>query len=71
MKNLMYTGLTDEQLIGEFLKGDNNCSGILYRRYYSMVYSKCFSFSRNHDDAFDMTQQILLKAISNVGTFEG
>ena len=71
MKNLRYAGLSDEQLISEFLKGDNNCYGILYSRYYSKVYSKCYSFSRNGDDAFDMTQEILLKAICNVSSFGG
>jgi len=71
MNNLLYTGYSDEQLIGEYLKGDNNCFGILYNRYYPKVYSKCYSFAKNGDDAFDMTQEILLKAISNVGSFEG
>lgn len=71
MRNLRYKGLSDEQLIEEFLKGDNSCFGILYNRYYSKVYSKCFSFSRNGDDAFDMTQEILVKAICNVNSFGG
>ena len=67
----MYSGFSDEQLISELLKGDNNSFGILYSRYYSKVYSKCYSFSRNNDDAFDMTQEVLLKAICNVGSFGG
>lgn len=71
MKNLNYAGLSDEQLISEFLKGDNNCYGILYSRYYTKVYSKCYSFSLNSDDAFDMAQEILMKAICNVGSFGG
>lgn len=71
MKNFRYKGLSDEQLIDEFLKGDNSCFGILYNRYYSKVYSKCLSFSQNGDDAFDMTQEILLKAICNVSSFSG
>lgn len=71
MKNLRYKGLSDDQLIEEFLNGDNCCFGILYNRYYSKVYSKCFSFSRNGDDAFDMTQEILVKAICNVSSFGG
>lgn len=71
MKNLMYTGFSDEQLISEFLNGDNNCFGILYSRYYPKVYSKCYSFFKNSDDAYDMTQEILLKAICNVSSFGG
>jgi RNA polymerase sigma factor (sigma-70 family) len=71
MKNSKYSGFSDEQLISQLLNGDNNCFGILYSRYYPKVYAKCYSFSRNMDDAFDMTQEILLKAIGNVDSFEG
>lgn len=71
MKNLVYKALSDEQLIDEILNGDSGCFGILYDRYYSKVYSRCLSFSRNGDDAFDMTQEILLKAICNVSSFGG
>jgi len=71
MNNSMYSGLTDEQLIGESLNGNSTCVGILYSRYYSKVYSRCISFTRNNEDAFDMTQDILLKAICNAGSFEG
>ncbi len=71
MKDLVKAEIKDEQLIREYLNGDNDSFGILYCRYYSKVYSRCFSFSRNHDDAFDMTQEILLKAVSNVASFNG
>lgn len=71
MKNMLNSGISDEQLIREFLQGDNDCFGILYSRYYSKVYSRCYSFSRNSDDAFDMTQEILLKAICKISSFGG
>ena len=70
MKNLMYSEFSDEQLIGRFLKGDNHSVGILYGRYYPKVYAKCYSFSRNGDDAFDMAQEVLLKTICNIESFE-
>ena len=71
MKNLMYSEFSDEQLIHHFLTGDSHCFGVLYSRYFPKVYAKCYSFSRNGDDAFDMTQEILLKVISKMGSFEG
>ena len=71
MKNAMLPGVSDEQLISELLKGDTNCFGILYSRYYSKVYARCYSFFRNNDDAFDMTQDILLKAFRHVDSFGG
>ena len=67
----MHAGYSDAQLISQFLNGDMDGFGVLYCRYYPKVYAKCYSFSRNGDDAFDMTQEILLKAISNVGSFGG
>jgi RNA polymerase sigma-70 factor (ECF subfamily) len=63
--------LSDEQLVKEYLKGDNNSLGILYDRYYSKVYHKCLSFSRNPDDAFDLAQDVLMKAFSNIRSFRG
>ncbi|KPL17478.1 MAG: hypothetical protein AMS26_00770 [Bacteroides sp. SM23_62] len=63
--------LSDEQLVIEYLKGDNNSLGILYDRYYSKVYHKCLSFSRNPDDAFDLAQDVLMKAFSNIRSFRG
>jgi len=70
-KNVRYAGCSDTQLISQYLNGDMDCFGVLYSRYYPKVYAKCYSFSRNMDDAFDMTQEILLKAISNVSSFGG
>lgn len=71
MKTNVKIDLSDEKLIAEYLNGDNNCLGILYTRYYSKVYYKCLSFSRNQDAAFDMAQDILMKAFSNIESFKG
>lgn len=71
MKAIECSGLSDEQLIYGVLDGNNENFGVIYSRYFSKVYAKCYSFSRNHDDAFDHTQEILLKAINNAGSFAG
>jgi len=71
MKTAEKINLTDEQLVKEYLKGDNNSLGPLYNRYYSKVYHKCLSFSRNPDDAFDLAQDVLMKAFSNIESFKG
>ena len=71
MKNADEINLSDEQLVREYLNGDNNSLGILYNRYYSKVYHKCLSFSRNQDDAFDLAQDVLMKAFSHVASFKG
>jgi len=71
MKEAMTSGLNDEQLINQLLNGDRDSEGILYSRYYPKVYSRCYSFAKNSDDAFDMTQEILLKALSHLDSFGG
>ena len=64
-------GPSDEQLVYGLLNGDNKSMGILYSRYYSKVFHKCLTFSRNRDDAFDLTQDIMIKAFSNIPSFQG
>lgn len=71
MKTNAKFDLSDEKLVREYLNGDNNCLGILYNRYYSKVYHKCLSFSKNQDNAFDLAQDILMKAFSNIESFKG
>jgi RNA polymerase sigma-70 factor (ECF subfamily) len=62
---------SDEQLIQDYLSGGINSIGILYNRYYPKVYHKCLSFTKNADDAFDFTQDVLLKAFSKIVSFKG
>ena len=62
---------TDEQLVVRCISGDRRSLGLLYERYYSKVYCKCMSFVKNPDDAFDLTQDILMKCFGNIGSFKG
>ena len=71
MKPSLDAGCSDEQLISQLLEGDQECLGALYKRYYAKVYARCYSFARNGDDAFDMTQDVLLKAFGNLASFSG
>ena len=71
MKTASDRYLKDEQLVSNYLNGDNNSLGILYNRYYSKVYHKCLSFTHDQDDAYDTAQDVLMKAFSNVESFKG
>ena len=71
MKTAGNKSLSDEQLVREYLNGSSRSLGLLYERYYSKVYHQCLSYSRNHEDAFDLAQDILMKAFSNLETFSG
>jgi RNA polymerase sigma factor (sigma-70 family) len=71
MKTVIDLTFTDEQLVNEYINGDNNCLGKLYERYYKKVYHKCLSFTRNPDEANDIAQDILMKAFANITSFKG
>jgi RNA polymerase sigma-70 factor (ECF subfamily) len=71
MKTKSVRNPSDEQLIRAYLDGDNNSLGIIYKRYYEKVFHKCLSFCGNHDDAFDLAQDILMKTFSQIETFKG
>jgi RNA polymerase sigma factor (sigma-70 family) len=71
MRNATNASSTDEELVGSYKAGDNGCLGALYERYYKKVYHKCLSFTKNPDIAFDLSQDILLKAFGKINTFKG
>ena len=63
--------MNDELLIDNYMKGDQESLAILYKRYFPKVSHTCFTYSRNRDDAFDMAQDVLLKAFCSLTTFKG
>ena len=63
--------LTDELLVSYLKGGDNNAMGELYSRYYMLVFAKCLSFSKNTDDANDLTQDVMLRVMEKISTFKG
>jgi RNA polymerase sigma factor (sigma-70 family) len=71
MKTTAKSYLSDEQIVRRYLEGDHNSLGELYNRYYAKVYHKCLSFTKNHEDAFDLAQDILMKTFSNIESFKG
>lgn len=69
MKNL--AKITDEELIEKILQDDHDALGELYSRYYQQVFHKCLSLIKDQDEAFDLTQEALLKAFDNLASFRG
>jgi RNA polymerase sigma-70 factor (ECF subfamily) len=62
---------SDEELVDSYRTGKKECLGTLYERYYKKVYHKCLSYTKNPDSAFDLSQDILLKAFGKISTFRG
>lgn len=63
--------MSDDQLIRLLKQGNNKSFGLLYQRYFHKVFQTCYSYSRNQDDAFDLAQDVLLKAFDKIHSFEG
>lgn len=66
-----FENITDEALIGRVVNHDAEAFGELYSRYYNKVFQKCVSIVKDHDEAFDLAQEALIKALNNLHTFRG
>ncbi len=55
------SGLTDEELVGRILAGDEDLFEVLVRRYQSRVLAHVGRMVGNRDDALDLSQEIFLK----------
>ena len=44
---------------------------ILYDRYATLVYNKCYGFARDADEAKDLTQDVFLKLFVKLASFKG
>jgi len=64
--------LTDEALVEAIVKtNDTLLFEVLYDRYASMVYNKCYGFANGVDEAKDLTQDVFLRVFVKLGSFKG
>jgi len=64
--------LTDEALVEAIVKtNDTMLFEVLYDRYSSMVYNKCYGFANGIDEAKDLTQDVFLRVFVKLGSFKG
>lgn len=50
---------------------DTNLFAVLYDRYVSMVYNKCYGFASSKEEAQDLTHDIFIKLFVKLRTFNG
>jgi RNA polymerase sigma-70 factor (ECF subfamily) len=62
---------SDEALIKEVLLNNADAYGELYCRYQKKVYQKCLSLIKDPDDAFDLAEEALIKALNSLRSFRG
>ncbi|MFP4845865.1 RNA polymerase sigma factor [Winogradskyella sp. PE311] len=64
--------LSDEMLVEAIVKtNDTMMFEVLYDRYASMVYNKCYGFANGVDEAKDLTQDVFLRVFVKLGSFKG
>ena len=64
--------LTDEMLVEAIVKtNDTLLFEVLYDRYATMVYNKCYGFANGADEAKDLTQDVFLRVFVKLGSFKG
>lgn len=62
---------SDEELIVQTLQTNSTLPfSILYDRYATKIYNKCYSFSKNQLEAEDLTQDVFLKLFTKLHTFK-
>lgn len=60
------TKLTDEQLVADYAKGNNEAFDALLKRHQSRVFSYIFHIVKNKDLADDIFQETFVKAIMTI-----
>ena len=66
------TKLSDEDLVRIIVeKNDTHLFAILYDRYAGVVYNKCYGFSKNKEEAQDLTHDVFIRLFVKLRTFKG
>lgn len=58
-------------LVKQAAKGDSHAFGELVKKYEKMVYNLAYQYSGNRDDAYDISQEVFIKAWRAIPTFRG
>ena len=61
----------DEELVASARQGDRRAFEELVERHERRAYHIAFDFTRNRDDAKDLSQEAFLKAFTNLKNFDG
>lgn len=63
---------SDEELVHKIVeKNDTHLFAILYDRYAGLVYNKCYGFSKNKEEAQDLTHDVFVQLFVKLRMFKG
>jgi RNA polymerase sigma-70 factor, ECF subfamily len=61
---------TDEQLVADYIKGDEKSLELLIQRYLTRVYQFALKYLQDKDEAEDMAQEVFVKVWKNIHKFK-
>jgi len=61
----------ERALVAEMRAGSADAFEDLMKRYQGLVYRTCFGYTRNRDDALDVTQEVFVKVYERMASFQG
>jgi RNA polymerase sigma-70 factor (ECF subfamily) len=67
----MSTGLNDNELISQVLTGNQQAYAVLVGRYQNYVFTLALRFTKNREDAEEVSQDIFIKAYKALADFRG
>lgn len=72
MRAIDTTTLSDEDLVKEIVETNNtHLFAVLYDRYSNVVYNKCYGFSKNKEEAQDLTHDVFVRLFVKLRSFKG
>lgn len=64
--------ISDEELVFEIVKTNNTeLFATLYDRFSTVVYNKCYGFSKSKEEAEDLMQDVFVRLFVKLRTFKG
>jgi RNA polymerase sigma factor (sigma-70 family) len=67
----MPTGLDDKEIINNVLAGDHQAYALLVDRYKSFVFTLSLRYTKNREDAEEVSQDIFIKVYKALADFRG
>lgn len=70
--NTIELKITDEELVFEIVRTNNTeLFATLYDRFSSVVYNKCYGFSKSKEEAEDLMHDVFVRLFVKLKTFKG
>ena len=67
----MQTGLPDNELIAQVLKGDQQAYKVLVDRYQAYIFTLAYKLMQSREDAEEVAQDVFVKAYRSLADFKG